>query len=442
MILVFGPPGPVWRMLCRMTALASFVCGMAPRCIAGKFHQQKAVGVYLTHYSQVLQSLSRNAPGTYWIDGYRMAISSDTLICWHDAPPPFGPTLDRDGQSIPRLKATSPCGAAQPGPQLQSAWLQYLAVQKYRNDSRFTTELNVVASRVDVWRSAEEASQMPTARAQTWRTLCAAPVLHQLRYAEEDPIDVVCDARINSYVERVFLSLLKPTAVTPDGPGVRQETPSFYVVQPFEVMHNYDFESIDGSGVRCGMEGSLCTYQHPHAHSTVHEIVYAPDGTVLIADTALAHLTNEAQLAALLSYSLVATDQDLIARLFRAQHYMGGVWSSSGRRNGIWIPQLIAHLNQQTLRLGIEQMYQAGYDIRYAPFAWAVAQGKCIKNPGVDAGKNMPFDALYAFNAIDQLYPDTDYSKLKLGEAEYRQFLQELYKADPDAFKDQEQPSP
>ena len=210
------------------------------------------------------------------------------------------------------------------------------------------------------------------------------------------------------------------------------QTPSFYVVEPFEVRHNYDFEAIDGSTAICGLQGTLCTYQRPHAHSTVHEIVYAPDGTVLIADTALAPLKNETEFAALLSYSLAATDQQLVERLFRAQHFMGGRWSSSGHRNGYWIWQFIWNVNEQVLRLGIRQMYLAGYDIRYAPFAWAVEQGKNIKGSLIVPDyRHMPPFPAYAFRYIDQLYPNVDYSKLKRGRAEYQQFLQELYKADP-----------
>ena len=79
-------------------------------------------------------------------------------------------------------------------------------------------------------------------------------------------------------------------------------------------------------------------------------------------------------------------------------------------------------------------MYLAGYDIRYAPFAWSVEQGKRIKSPADEPNKHMPWYATYAFNAIDQLYPNVDYSKLKRGEREYQQFLQELRKADPGAF--------
>jgi len=79
-------------------------------------------------------------------------------------------------------------------------------------------------------------------------------------------------------------------------------------------------------------------------------------------------------------------------------------------------------------------MYLAGYDIREAPYAWAVAQGKPVNNPVIDSkhpDKEIPWYAAYAFNYISHYYSDVDYSKLKRGEREYQQFLQELYKADP-----------
>ena len=82
-------------------------------------------------------------------------------------------------------------------------------------------------------------------------------------------------------------------------------------------------------------------------------------------------------------------------------------------------------------------MYLAGYDIREAPFAWAVAQGKPVSNPimnSKDPDKEILWYAAYAFNYISQYYKDVDYSKLKRGRKEYQQFLQELRKADPEAF--------
>ena len=54
--------------------------------------------------------------------------------------------------------------------------------------------------------------------------------------------------------------------------------------------------------------------------------------------------------------------------------------------------------------------------------------------PAKHPGKEIPWYAAYAFNYISQYYKDVDYSKLKRGEAEYQQFLQELRKADPEAF--------
>lgn len=91
----------------------------------------------------------------------------------------------------------------------------------------------------------------------------------------------------------------------------------------------------------------------------------------------------------------------------------------------------------QIISTGIRQMYLAGYDIREAPYAWAVAQGKPANNPVIDSkhpDKEIPWYAAYAFNYISQYYKDVDYSNLKRGRQEYQQFLKELRKADPEAF--------
>jgi hypothetical protein len=435
---VFCTVNPFRRMGHGAAVLALFACLVLPQCVAAKLHQHRTSGVYLTHDSKILQSLARHAPGTYWIDGYQMSFSARTQICWHDAVLQFSPILDRDGQAIRSLNEKSPCKVVPSISLKQSAWLQYLGIQKYISDYRLTSKMNVVASRIDIWRVENGENQLQTGPKQTWRTLCASTSPHELRYQNEGSISVVCDAGINNYIENLFSSLLKPSETMPDALITKQEARSFYVVKPFEVMHNYDFETIDGSAAICGLQGTLCTYQCPPAHSMVHEIVYAPDGTVLIPDIALAHLKNEAEFAALLSYSLVTTDQRLIGHLFRAQHYMGGRWSSSGRRNGLRIGQFIWNLNEQVLRLGIQQMYLAGFDARYAPLAWEAEQDKRIKTPLAVSDykdiKHIPTFAAYGFHYIGQLYSDVDYSKLKRGEAEYAQFLDELRKADPEAF--------
>ncbi len=95
--------------------------------------------------------------------------------------------------------------------------------------------------------------------------------------------------------------------------------------------------------------------------------------------------------------------------------------------------------DEQGLRIGIHEMYLAGYDVREAPSAWAVAQGKPVENPVInhnDSDAAIPWYTAYAFNYISDYYSDIDYSKLKRGRAEYAQFLTELRQADPSAFDD------
>ena len=300
----------------------------------------------------------------------------------------------------------------------------------------FYLRMDIRAKRIDIWNGDNGDEQSQTAPTQTWRTLCASASPHELRYLDEHPIDVVCDAKENSYIESIFSALSRPSAITPDASIAKQMTPIFYVVKPFQVEHNYDFEAMDGSTGSFDLASNQSWYKNPHAHSTVQEIVFASDGTMLIPDIALAHLKNEAELAALLSYSLAAENQEIIAHLFQVQRFKGKPWSTNkgGANNLIYTGNYLLHINDQVLRLGILQMYLAGYDIRYAPFAWSVEQGKQIKGPVDQPNKHMPWYATYGFNAINQLYPNVDYSKLKRGDAGYQQFLQELRKADPEAF--------
>ncbi|MGC9200269.1 MAG: hypothetical protein ACP5E5_15400 [Acidobacteriaceae bacterium] len=428
----------------RSAVLVLLACVVLPPCVAAKLHQHRITGVYLTHDGQVIQTLARRTPGIYWIDGYSMTVTKQTQTCWHDAPLKFGPVLNKDGRPIPRLTVKSPCESTPPVNLKKSVWLQYQGIQKYRIhplSHMFYLRMDIPATRIDIWNGDNGDEQSQTAPTQTWRTLCASASPHELRYPNEGPINVVCDTRVNSYVENVFSSLLKPSAITPDAPIAKQETPSFYVVEPFQVEHNYDFEAMDGSTGYFDLASNQSWYKNPHAHSTVREIVFASDGTMLIPDIALAHLKNEAELAALLSYSLAAENQEIIAHFFQVQRFKGKPWSTNkgGANNLIYTGNYLLHINEQVLRLGIRQMYLAGYDIRYAPFAWSVEQGKRIKGSVDEPNKHMPWYAAYAFNAINQLYPNVDYSKLKRGEKEYQQFLQELRKADPGAFAGKQQ---
>jgi hypothetical protein len=172
-----------------------------------------------------------------------------------------------------------------------------------------------------------------------------------------------------------------------------------------------------------------------------------PNGVILVPDYMLAKIGNEAQLAAILS--------DLITTVLQKQGYIGrgartdmGPWSdvanfaNSGSGNSpLYDPSDFFPLlrNEQTLRIGIRQMYLAGYDIREAPTAWAAAAGEPT-NPFTKTKRRpvpIPWYTSYSFDYINHFYSDVDYGKLKLGEKEYARFLDELRKADPEAFEQQ-----
>ena len=170
-----------------------------------------------------------------------------------------------------------------------------------------------------------------------------------------------------------------------------------------------------------------------------------PNGVILVPDYMLAKIGNEAQLAAILS--------DLITTVLQKQGYIGrdartdmGTWSdfanfaNSGTGNSpLYDPSDFFPLlrNEQTLRIGIRQMYLAGYDIREAPTAWAAAAGEPT-NPFTKTKRRpapIPWYTSYSFDYISRFFSDVDYAKLKLGEKVYAQFLDELRKADPEAFE-------
>ena len=188
----------------------------------------------------------------------------------------------------------------------------------------------------------------------------------------------------------------------------------FYVVRPNSAEINAEMNKISGTPMTL----------RPSANEG---IVALPNGLILVPESTLAGINNEAQVASILSYAITSVLQkhSYITRYARPSNMSGTDFSSF-----VWD----LSKSEQSLRIGIRQMYLAGYDIREAPFAWAVAQGKPVNNPVIDSkhpDKEIPWYAAYAFNYISQYYQNVDYSKLKRGRAEYQQFLKELYKADP-----------
>ena len=254
-----------------------------------------------------------------------------------------------------------------------------------------------------------------------------------IHYKYGDAIQIIADISIQEYVRRVG------NAITPNYQRAigREESQHsnlrFYVVKPFDNFARNGFIQIDGkirdvstSEVRKGIRSPFVL---PDDHTRIDGIVEMPNGMILIPDTYLAKVRNKAELAFALSIAV----QSIVQQQENIAVGAGSVYGETAMP-----PAGISYMETMlALRLSVRQMYLAGYDIREAPFAWAIAQGIPVGNPVIDSkdpDEEIPWYAAYAFNYISQYYKNVDYSKLKRGEAEYAGFLGELRKADPAAF--------
>ncbi len=257
-----------------------------------------------------------------------------------------------------------------------------------------------------------------------------------IQYKGSQPITILPNKEIQAFVSRLGDTLIPAYQKNLLDSDAAKFHFHFYVVHTFPARLGAYFVETNG---RMPEYQSLywdrscyIFYNRPKANAMVRNIVAAPDGTILIPDVILGELRNSAQLATLLSTAItsVVQRQDYHAwpKVVVSTFWKPSPYDTATNWNvGSW-------QNEQALRIGIRQMYLAGYDIREAPFAWAVAQGKPVNNPVINSkhpDKEIPWYAAYAFNYISHYYKDVDYSKLKRGEKEYQQFLQELYKADP-----------
>ena len=250
-----------------------------------------------------------------------------------------------------------------------------------------------------------------------------------IQYQGATPIMILPDKAIQDWVTNLGKTLIPAYQKNlPDSDATKINF-HFYVVHTFPAnLGKYFVDTSGGFTPNYQMlywdRSSSAFYHRPNGSEIVRTVVVDPNGEILIPDRILDELQNSAQLATILSVTITSSIQQQERHAWpRFFPYVTDVLSAI---NGYW-------QTQQVLRLGIRQMYLAGYDIREAPFAWAVARDEVDHNP-IQLGR--PFKthfwyAAYAFNYISHYYSDVDYSKLKRGEREYQQFLQELYKADP-----------
>jgi hypothetical protein len=251
----------------------------------------------------------------------------------------------------------------------------------------------------------------------------------ELRYKNGETIKIVPDRRIQAYVSTAANEVIPPYQKQLQLEKNSQINIRCFVVSTFKNIPTNYYVQIDGhptdsSHLIFTNLKSLLTV--PKDVKTIRRIVAMPDGTVLIPDVELASFENKAQM----EFALSAAISSIVQR----QAYFNKIYQSSTPDPSVTDGYF---QTQRVIRFGIHQMYLAGYDVREAPYVWALARGKPVNNPIIDSkdpNKEIPWYAAYAFDYISQYYKDVDYSKLKRGDAEYATFLQELRKADPVAF--------
>lgn len=384
--------------------------------------------------SEESPAITKNAQGwngTWWIDGYPMEIDTSTRLISS----PDSTVLHKLGADVLNGNPLEPKYHIHTVHELRSSrllstntWLFYRAKYKAGYDP--------IAGQIILWPNQTSISEKEFLS--TYAATVKPPSYPDftpgsLQYLHGTTIEIVEDQSIATFIDNLGESLVPEYQKRLTSSDATKVSFSFYVVHPFIYSRNSHFVSVDGKLPRGSYEDLAGDrYNAPKIHAYVTSVIAMPDGKVLIPDVVLARMSNRSQVAALLSYAIasILQKQAWNALPITRPHHIGST------SDYYLIYTLIAG-DEQLLRLGIRQMYLTGYDIREAPYAWAVAQGRSVNNPVInskDPDKEIPWYAAYAFDYISKYYSDVDYSKLKRGEAEYQQFLQELRKADPDAF--------
>ena len=391
---------------------------IAKRMVVYTIREDRSIenGAIIEEMPKVHQD-SQHWSGHLWIDGYPISVTSQTRMLMANPSSYFRETIPFSPWNYPQLHSNlhSNSGAVYDGAvSFSSKLLQPNICATYSANREIdggitATQLrfwpNHVSIKEEFFLNIFKANVIdPAYKRHTPGSIKLQS--RQLRGIKE--LSIIPDRTVQDWVSNVGMELVPQYQRNlPDTDATKVHF-RFYVVKPFKRFPYGSMTTIDGASFRVFYDA----------------FVAMPNGIVIIPDNALNKLQNKSQLAALLSYeiSAVLQKQAYVTRMLFRQ---GGVRREIN--SGVW-------LDEQTLRIGIRQMYLAGYDIREAPFAWAVAQGKPVNNPILNSkhpDKEIPWYAAYAFNYISHYYKDVDYSKLKRGEKEYQQFLQELYKADP-----------
>jgi hypothetical protein len=387
-----------------------------------------------------------------WLDGYPVAISSQSMLVSE----PFGSVIDL---RFNRRSVEPSVALASKGKNLDESSLPLRANDLVLLDAQWSdissdetsrSDGNVLVAEKVTYMSQYVADSEHAFRAQFAPTVSLPNYQRQsvgtIQYPGAPAIRIVPNHSIQDWIQNLGNSLTPKFERNLANSDPTKFHLSFYIVHTFPSRLGEFFVQDTPMTPQYQLlhwdKDAVGYYKTPAKEAIVSWIISSPDGTVLIPDRVLPMFTNVAEIATMLSAAITA--------VLQKQEYQ--TWPpilvpNTFKRNAIRGSQterlsINEWQNTQAIRVGIRQMFLAGYDIRQAPFAWAIALKQPVVNPMREEkypDDKIPWYSSYAFSYVSQYYSDVDYSKLKRGEAEYQQFLGELRKADPEAFSEEGQ---
>jgi hypothetical protein len=173
-------------------------------------------------------------------------------------------------------------------------------------------------------------------------------------------------------------------------------------------------------------------------HDKRKVVLGAMNGTVLVSDTVLKSMQNEAQLASVLSATIaqIIEEQEYQAQGRKHVQQITG-WLLTGAAavpspmalvawpvqmvNGAAYKRYLEQQAEQAGRVGMEYLIEAGYDPREAPKAWK----QTLEKRPEDSDK-MPELGRYLQTELETTYWKSDFSKFKIGTEEYKEVIRDL----------------
>ncbi len=379
-------------------------------------------GALLEEKAQVSRT-AQGWSGTMWLDGYPMRITPDTTLL--TAPTGTQIRYKHFGLSAsPRMGAVlapSPSPKVSAGLWQPNTWATYRGMGKADRDG-WLYRVRLWPNQIDQREQEFWAKLTPAIQAPDYQN--HAPGTVSFSHAPKGGmLRILPDQDVQNFVSELGTTLIPPYQRDLPETDATKIHFRFYVVQPAGAAFDDEVRRSDGLSrlLRASWDEG---------------VVALPNGLIFVPETMLARIENEAELAAIVSHAITSVLQKHRYITQHSDPYRCNMFCSEDPDYGGY--DFALQLNEQSLRIGTRQMYLAGYDLREAPFAWAVAQGMAVHHPVVDSkepDKEIPWYAAYAFDYISQYYKGVDYSKLKRGEAEYQEFLGVLRKADPAAFE-------